>query len=837
MEDIMGIFDAIKKSIFSVSFENKLMKTINAPIFIKDFNKESENIINLNQLLNNTTVAVNRIPFLLENYCLDKDDKVLMVTYNKSLISYIKYVYDKVQKDREYEVISLFEIDNSKLEIKNIDALMYRYFMEYCKANNLKLLVEGNRAAISNIIVKAIFDAKKYYADVKILEQSNLNFILEEIGWIKACRYLNVEEYQNADRIGRMSNQIVEGPQKLQKNSKTRSAIFKVMELYDFSMRANNKVDFNDVSIFALEQVRKKPIKKYTHIICDESQDLTRVQLEFISELINDKNYSSTLFVSDNAQSIYPQSWMVKGRSFTSVGFDVKGRSNSLAKNYRTTTQIAEAAYSLLEKDLLIIEDENYVKPSLLDKQGMYPVFKAFENKAQEASYVSNLISKLSKDYNYGDIAVIARTNGQIKEFSTYLEAANIPFKLMTSQDGYEFGDDKVKILTMHSIKGLEFKVVIMIGLNSKSIPLKSNAMDDEGSSETRERKLMYVGMTRATEKLYLTADGAPSKFISDINSKFLKHDENTLISHFYALTQEIFSFKEKLVDVYSAEEKVRQWIISELKQTYKYPKKLLDVEYQVNSFSKVGYVDIVVSIYENNTKKPCIFIEVKRQGSGLLTCLKQLKSYISTSPTCKYGVATDGVDLLFINHELEVIEDIPSFKSLMLPSSLENYSYVDLRNNVNHKFMRDYNNLSELIFENDQVSEPSEMKKLQVFSGIAAGDPILLNSTTDEEFYIPELWLQRNAVNYMVRVKGDSMINANINDGDLVVIRQQNTANNYEIVAVDLDGNTTLKRFVKMGDTVLLMPENSSYEPINVTETQMSILGVAVGVVKNINT
>lgn len=44
-------------------------------------------------------------------------------------------------------------------------------------------------------------------------------------------------------------------------------------------------------------------------------------------------------------------------------------------------------------------------------------------------------------------------------------------------------------------------------------------------------------------------------------------------------------------------------------------------------------------------------------------------------------------------------------------------------------------------------------------------------------------------------------MINTNINDGDLVIIRQHNTANNYEIAAVDLDGNTTLKRFFRMGD------------------------------------
>ncbi|MBX4271087.1 transcriptional repressor LexA [Clostridium estertheticum] len=781
-----------------------------------------------------TTVAVNRIPFLLENYCFDKDDKILMVTYNKSLISYIKYIYDKVEKDREYEIISLFEIDKSKLEIKNIDALMYRYFMEYCKSNNLQLQVESRQAIISSIIIKAIYDAKQYYSDVKIIEQSNLNFISEEIGWIKACRYLDVEEYQSADRIGRMSNH--DGPQKLQKNSKTRSAIYKIMQLYDISMRANKKVDFNDVSLLALEQIKKKPIKKYTHIISDESQDLTRVQLEFIYELMNNKNYSSTMFVSDNAQSIYPQSWLVKGRSFLSVGFDVKGRSNSLAKNYRTTTQIAQAAYSLLDKDPLITEDENYVKPSLLDKQGVYPVFRTFADKPLEANYVTSLISKLSKNYEYGDIAIIARTNGQIKELSTYLETANVPFKLMTKQDGYEFGDDKVKILTMHSIKGLEFKVVIMIGLNSKSIPLKSISMDDDGTFEMRERKLMYVGMTRATERLYLTADGTPSKFISDINPKFLKHDENTLMSNFYSLTQENFSFKEKLTDVYSAEEKVRQWIINELKENYKYPEKLLDVEYQVNNFSKIGYVDVVVSIYKNNTKTPYIFIEVKRQCTGIINCLEQLKSYMSTTLTCKYGLATDGVDLLFINSDLEVIDDIPSFKASMLPSSLENYCYVDLRNNVNHKFMRDYNNISELIFENEEVSELKDMKKLNVFSGIAAGDPILLNSTVDEQFYIPQIWTQKNSTNYMIKVKGDSMINANINDGDLVVIRQQNTANNYEIVAVDLDGNTTLKRFVKMGDTILLMPENPSYEPINVTETQMSILGVAVGVVKSIN-
>jgi SOS regulatory protein LexA len=782
-----------------------------------------------------TTVAVNRIPFLLENYCLEKDDRVLMVTYNKSLISYIKYVYDKVKKDREYEAISLFEIDNSKLEIKNIDTLIYRYFMEYCKVNNLKYQVEAKRPVINSIMLKAIAEVKKYFNDVKILELNNLSFIMEEIAWIKSCKYLHIEEYQNADRLGRMAHQNSDGPQKLQKNSKTRSAIFKVMEFYDYLMRAENKVDFQDMSLMALEQVKKKTIMRYTHVISDESQDLTRVQLEFLYALGSDKDYSSVLFVADTAQSIYSNSWLVKGRSFSSVGFDVKGKSNSLAKNYRTTTQIAETAYSLLENDNLITGDENFVKPSLLDKQGAYPVFRRFNTKALEAGYVSNLIVELSKDYNYGDIAIIARTNEQVKEFGTYLETAKVPFKVMSAQDGYEFGDDKVKVLTMHAIKGLEFKVVIMIGVNSKSLPLKSFTIDDEDSFESRERKLMYVGMTRATDKLYITCDGVPSKFINDINPKFLKYHEKSLLKNFYSVRQESYSFKEKIKDIYSPEEKVRQWIISELKETYKYPEQLLDIEYAVNSFSRVGYVDIVVSIHNKNHKEPYIFIEVKRQGAGLNNCLEQLKSYISTSPSCKYGVATDGVDFMVINRDLEVVEDIPSFKASMLPSTLEEYTYVDLKTNMSHKFTRDCNNIKELIFDNERVSTQEDLKSLCVYSGIAAGNPILLNSNIEEEFYVPNEWITGGSNCYMVKVKGHSMINANINNGDLVVIRQQNTANNYEIVAVDLDGNTTLKRFVRMGDTILLMAENADYEPINVGEGQMSILGVAVGVVKRI--
>ena len=77
----------------------------------------------------------------------------------------------------------------------------------------------------------------------------------------------------------------------------------------------------------------------------------------------------------------------------------------------------------------------------------------------------------------------------------------------------------------MHSIKGLEFKVVMIVGLNNKYIPLRSvaNEFEDSEMVESRDRKLLYVGMKRATEQLFLTSDSAPSKFIKDIDYKYLR--------------------------------------------------------------------------------------------------------------------------------------------------------------------------------------------------------------------------------------------------------------------------------------------------------------------------
>ena len=83
----------------------------------------------------------------------------------------------------------------------------------------------------------------------------------------------------------------------------------------------------------------------------------------------------------------------------------------------------------------------------------------------------------------------------------------------------------------------------------------------------------------------------------------------------------------------------------------------------------------------------------------------------------------------------------------------------------------------------------------------------------------------------YALRVRGDSMINAGILDGDKVVVRPQQTADNGEIVVALLDDSATVKRFHKDGSTVWLMPENPAYDPIDGTQAQ--ILGKVKAVIR----
>lgn len=167
---------------------------------------------------------------------------------------------------------------------------------------------------------------------------------------------------------------------------------------------------------------------------------------------------------------------------------------------------------------------------------------------------------------------------------------------------------------------------------------------------------------------------------------------------------------------------------------------------------------------------------------------------------------------------------------------SIETFEYHDIRHSKKFTFIRDLNDISDVIVkDNDKEDEyeKDDLRELAVYNDIAAGEPILINPDVEDKFYIPKYWLKGINDCFILKVKGDSMIGANIYDGDHVVIRKQYTAQNKDIVAVDIDGSATLKRLSISKEGVRLMPENSRYSPIPVTEEGTNIIGIAVGIIK----
>jgi repressor LexA len=114
----------------------------------------------------------------------------------------------------------------------------------------------------------------------------------------------------------------------------------------------------------------------------------------------------------------------------------------------------------------------------------------------------------------------------------------------------------------------------------------------------------------------------------------------------------------------------------------------------------------------------------------------------------------------------------------------------------------------------------------------IAAGGPILAEETLDDVFPLPRQLVGEGTL-FLLEVRGDSMVDAAICDGDYVVVRQEQTAENGEIVAALIDGEATVKTFQRKDGHVWLLPHNAAYEPID--GTHATILGKVTAVLRRV--
>jgi repressor LexA len=127
---------------------------------------------------------------------------------------------------------------------------------------------------------------------------------------------------------------------------------------------------------------------------------------------------------------------------------------------------------------------------------------------------------------------------------------------------------------------------------------------------------------------------------------------------------------------------------------------------------------------------------------------------------------------------------------------------------------------------------EPLAVSHVPIVGRVVAGLPVLAEENVEGRLPVPVEWTTRGTY-FALRVNGDSMKNAGILEGDYVVVRQQATAEDREVVVVVLEGSTTLKRLQHIGKRLLLAADNPRYRPIQVQTETAVIQGVVVGLLR----
>jgi repressor LexA len=136
-----------------------------------------------------------------------------------------------------------------------------------------------------------------------------------------------------------------------------------------------------------------------------------------------------------------------------------------------------------------------------------------------------------------------------------------------------------------------------------------------------------------------------------------------------------------------------------------------------------------------------------------------------------------------------------------------------------------------EVSLPDDQIA-PSKGTTIPLLGSIAAGAPILAEQAVEDRYTLPEEFVGQGDL-FMLKVKGDSMIDLAICDGDFVVIRAQKNAEKGEIVAAMIDGEATVKTFSQKGGHIWLLPANANYAPIPGDDAE--ILGKVTAVLRSV--
>ena len=447
-----------------------------------------------------TVVALHRAKELGHRYA---DERVLFTTFSRSLTEHLKGLYFRMPNPA------------TNVEFTNIDKV----------ASDLV-----KRPWINRSTLKTTFDwALQAVIPGTALDRCSPDYLKEEIQKVIKGRAATREVYLDTDRFERLGR-------RRKFNRTDREICWRLREEWDKRMRVANTIDFADTLIAARDRASERDHGEYRAAIVDEAQDMTLVGMQLVRALVagdpgNPVPPDGLLILDDAAQRIY-----AGGFRLGWAGIQVTGRSEILRTNYRNTKPVVDAALAVRGDTLLVREDNDdgaALHAGYEREEGPTPAF-LLVGKNGEAKAVADKIAELVREQGFAHetIGVLTRSNNDSDKIKKWLdEQWEIPCASLRDMRGDGALGSGVRVGTFDRSKGLEFRAVLIPRLGSSVFP-KAEDEDEaqsaiprirdapaEPTEEQREARQLdldrlYVGMTRAKERLYLIADEAPCQEI-----------------------------------------------------------------------------------------------------------------------------------------------------------------------------------------------------------------------------------------------------------------------------------------------------------------------------------
>jgi hypothetical protein len=261
------------------------------------------------------------------------------------------------------------------------------------------------------------------------------------------------------------------------------------------------------------------PAGRYGAVMIDEGHDFQPEWLKLVVQMV-DPETNSLLMLYDDAQNLYGEDKKQKF-SFKSVGIQAQGRTTILKLNYRNTAEVLTLAYEFA-KEVMAPTDEQadgpvLISPQSVGRHGPAPELIRLPSFKHEVDYLAERVQQFhERGTAWNEMAIVYRSKFMGDRICQQFQQAQIPVEWVnaTSESrNFHPSDESIKLMTMHSSKGLEFPVVFIPGVGY---------LPNQYSTVEEETRLFYVAMTRAVDQLVLTGD-RDSEFVERVKAALSK--------------------------------------------------------------------------------------------------------------------------------------------------------------------------------------------------------------------------------------------------------------------------------------------------------------------------